>query len=192
MTMPKLERNRQIGEMYAAGVPWPDIARHFSISDSRIHQLGKPWARQRAKAKSTAHRQFMQELLRMYAAGTPLPEIAEHFGISAAHVNNCVWSHPDSAELRAQRAKARAEHSQRVIQTLFADSGQIGFPERNQRIAKAYAAGVTLQQIGNRFGITRERVRQIINPDQRRQYRRELMRKRRGRSPRLTGQGVGD
>src|SRR5438270_1628170 len=34
--------------------------------------------------------------------------------------------------------------------------------ERNERIVELYRSGVTLQEIGDRFGVTRERVRQIV------------------------------
>src|SRR2546421_12992073 len=34
--------------------------------------------------------------------------------------------------------------------------------ERNERIVELYRSGVTLQEIGDRFGVTRERIRQIV------------------------------
>lgn len=34
---------------------------------------------------------------------------------------------------------------------------------RDQKIAMAYLSGLTLQQVGDQFGMTRERVRQILN-----------------------------
>lgn len=38
------------------------------------------------------------------------------------------------------------------------------FSERNQKIIKRYAKGLTLQEVGDEFAVTRERVRQIIRP----------------------------
>ena len=173
----QVERNQRIGQMYAAGVPAAQIAAQFSLSLIRIRQLGRPWGGQRAKvlaevrAKVVSDRRqrLLQRLLPMYVAGVPTSQIAQRCEVHVTTVRRIASRSDAIAKWRAQRLKAQAEHDQRALQTYIGDDAdQIGLPERNRRIAKAYAAGLTLRQLGDRFGITRQRIQQIVTREIRR------------------------
>jgi hypothetical protein len=47
----KLDRNRRIVEMYAAGISKGDIAAHFGVTRPRVHQILKRMARMESLLK---------------------------------------------------------------------------------------------------------------------------------------------
>lgn len=71
-------------------------------------------------------------------SGLSAKQIAEHAGVNVASVY--VWAHRNGVALAKPNANA----------------------QRNQKMVHMHAQGCTLQSIGNQFGITRERVRQIL------------------------------
>lgn len=79
------------------------------------------------------------------------------FGIPHTHIVRLVRAPQQNEVLRAEPSDAG-----------FLDLVLTGFECRDQRAvicARAYAMGATLQELGGRFGVTRERIRQILGKE---------------------------
>lgn len=89
------------------------------------------------------------EIVAAVKAGTPVTEIAATFGLSATSIYQTLRQDGVSvADIRPLRE--RREHP--------------AFSERNKDIIEKYKSGLSAEQIGQEYGITRERVCQIIRP----------------------------
>lgn len=89
-----------------------------------------------------------QKIIADYNEGVKIADIAESNGVSQQTVFKVVRDSRESgAVTRAPRVRMRSDID----------------PNRNQRIVEMYLGGSTLNSIGEYFGLTRERIRQILN-----------------------------
>lgn len=87
------------------------------------------------------------ELAKRYQEGVSLMILSEQFGIGIAHI---------SSILKQQDVPTRSRGRPKG----FVNDAVTH--ERNERIAQLYQEGLTLETIGQKYGLTRERIRQII------------------------------
>lgn len=84
-----------------------------------------------------------QAIIAEYNAGTKISDIATKFELSAVSISKII----SAGRMMGQVTLARRKDN----------------PERNSRIASLYAGGLTMQTIAEEFGLSRERVRQILS-----------------------------
>ena len=89
-----------------------------------------------------------------YLAGETLASMSAEFGLHLAYISRLMRSvrggNPDLRARARQDARAKARQDARAK------------ARRTLKMAEMYRQGVTLEKIGQTFGVTRERVRQII------------------------------
>jgi hypothetical protein len=123
-----------------AGRSRREAATALGICEAYVVRLAKeagiPLAKNRSRAKVR-----LEELRQLAASGFTRQEAARELGASPAWVNNMARQH----DLKFLRAG------------LIIDA-----PIRVKQMAALYQSGKTLQEIGTQYGLTRERVRQLI------------------------------
>lgn len=93
-----------------------------------------------------------KRIAEQYCAGTPVAQMAKEFGIAEATVR-AIATHLNARRPR----KPIISKPPRVHVTKERNS------ERDKGICEDYLSGLTLQAVGDKHGITRERVRQILD-----------------------------
>ena len=140
-----LENKEEIARMCEQGCFEVDIAKKFGVSKctlrAYLEEIGiTPNLKPRGASNPLEpHLEKILPLIEMCSA----EQIGEMFNVSSASVNHFLRS----KGIYQQRGKKTANRTQ---------------PRRNE-IARFYLENNTLQATGDKFGITRERVRQILN-----------------------------
>jgi hypothetical protein len=124
----------------------------MSILDKIFQRLARPESQASRPGPPTGPRPWFVERLELIrvdrAAGMKTTEIAEKYNLSITYVRSLTRGMP----LPPQKYEMRAQRSQDII-------------ERNLAMVAAYEKGEeNLQSLGDKYGITRERVRQILEP----------------------------
>lgn len=123
---------------------------------TRRRELGPmddaPPQRKRAKRNYPRRNEARNEEIARLAMkeGVPLLEIASKFAIHVATVRHVLW---------------KAGHSTRGLSSNYRGDNALSSKEmmkRDKDIVRKRKKGMTLQAIGDEYGITRERVRQIL------------------------------
>jgi transposase-like protein len=113
-----------------------------------------------------------KRLLRLEAAGFPVVQIAERLGTTAGNVNQRAYllrkvaaqSGPTTEEIvRAKAARRRRELQRRENEALAEMRGALARgAARDRAIAEANKKGAGFRAIAKQFGVTRQRVHQIV------------------------------
>lgn len=146
------EEDQQIAEQYLAYVPIATIARDLDrlegVVRQRIHRLGL----QRSPAIVLLMRWAPEHLK------SQQPDVPEREWIAAVYA----WR----AQQRKDEADAKAEDVERAHAERIARSAEIDADDdldRNQKMKAKRLAGLTLEEIGEQYHLSRERVRQITD-----------------------------
>jgi DNA-binding XRE family transcriptional regulator len=124
-----------------AGCTRSEAAAALDICEAYVVRLAKEAGIPLVKNRSQAKVARLEELKQLAASGFTRQEAAHELGVSSAWVNNMAREH-DLKFLRAGLI--------------------IAPPTRVKQMAALYQSGKTLQEIGVQYGLTRERVRQLI------------------------------
>lgn len=130
----------QIRQDYAAGLTQSYIASRYGVSQPTVHKKVKgvdPVIRPTT---------LLPKVYALASQGKTRREIATELGTNVTYVSRLCKRHGIKAVRQERQADKRGQS------TL----------ERNEAIRAMYESGHTLQEVGNRYGMTRERVRQII------------------------------
>lgn len=121
----------------------PAVRQHFQHLITK-RQLSQRRVREEGAPTYTASRVELRKSVRAAAAtGKNLYEIMDAFGLKASQVKYILKNDHRWKELKASRPRRSPS-------------------ARNLEIIEAHSSGQTLETIGERFGISRERVRQIV------------------------------
>jgi transcriptional regulator with XRE-family HTH domain len=146
---------QKVADLYASGLSYEAIAERFGVTKARVGQIigslgvakrkaGRPRSNGHA-TKAAASKRW--EIASLYESGMTMPEVAKACGISAGWVSQIM----KKLGVAARPAGSRHGNHARVVR-------RSDYPT----IAARYKSGLTLEQVGAEFGITRERVRQIV------------------------------
>jgi transposase len=139
-------------EMYEQGASLRDVGERFGVSSQAVGKLFRKngFAMRKRGVLSAEHP--LAEMYAMYQSGASLREVGETYGLSAFNVSELfsrvgLPKRSDSKpELSADETQARKLHASPRVHEMY----------------ELYEHGATLEEIGDDFGITRERVRQLF------------------------------
>jgi DNA-binding NarL/FixJ family response regulator len=141
-------KRAELAALYAAGMTLQAIGERYELTRERVRQIITPdpkyVAHKVAARRGRVRAARRAEVLRLAGEGMMQKDIAERVGLSQSRV----WQILSDAGLVFDHTKRRE-----------------ALAAKRAELAALYAAGMTLQAIGDRYGLTRERVRQIITPD---------------------------
>lgn len=102
-------------------------------------------------ALPVTHKDLTEErnlaIVQRYEAGHTIKAIAADYGITHAYISQIAKRYGASRELHMQNRQNKGSRT----------------PERDAVMCERYLAGETLGQLGKAYGVTRERIRQILN-----------------------------
>ena len=171
-----------LAEAGSAGMRGSDIARHFTIPDPHMPSMGKLGNRSQSIQRRLAWTNQILERFELhdharrggkepspYYHNVPVyrwfitPGGVQFLGDGLAEGRRKMRRDREEAE----RVRLEAFHKQLadLLTQAYAENDPVTTPqcEREQVMRKLRDAGCTLQDIGDVFGVTRERVRQIIH-----------------------------
>ena len=102
----------------------------------------------------------VDRIVRLYGSGLTTTQVGERVGMSAGGVGYLLRRLPDYDRLYLARKEVlRNGEPTRLMLT---GGDKVADPARLARMAHAYRAGWTLEEVGGQEGISRERVRQLL------------------------------
>ena len=153
-TAERLLRDRQICDLRAAGMTLEDTARAAGCSIPVVYKVaraagvrpGSNWYRHDAR------------VLKLYRLGVPQVEIAREIGVGKNRItkilNRLLPDRPDGRRNSGRRPKRQTPAQIAARQVSAVNPAEA---------LKMRAQGQTLRQIGKHFGVSAERVRQILS-----------------------------
>ncbi len=130
-------------ELYKQGATLKQAGERFGISVGHVSRLFKKASLQTRRAGPRTADYQLEELYAAYQEGATLQEVSERFGISKPLMSQLF----KAAGLKTRTAGRRPQEADPRIAAMHA----------------LYERGFTLEEIGDEYGITRERVRQLLN-----------------------------
>lgn len=152
MTLAKRQRNLEIFTRAAAGESCSDIAAALGMSTSAVYAMLYYYGKNsgRNAQRSEAKRRRNADILARLRAGQTQSEVADALKVSHHTVFHVIRREaPELVSVLRQRWREQCR--QRGVKA-----------KRNAVIAERFRSGQTLQEIGDAYGLTRERVRQIV------------------------------
>lgn len=142
---------RPVQEMYRhyqEGATMGEVAKKFGISLTYVSQLFKKAGLKARTPVPGLNVYPVQEMYRAYRAGVSLDEVGDRFGVPASTVSQLFGRAGFKPFRREQHppSKLKTGASASHVQDMYV----------------LYEQGATLQEIGYRFGVTREYVRQLF------------------------------
>jgi transposase-like protein/uncharacterized protein (DUF433 family) len=154
-------RNKEIIDLYKTG-EWSiqSLADHYKLSVSYIKYLVafKAPTLTRMEARNA-------QIVEFYKQEQDVLKTAEHFNLSTFSIRSILHRNGGELVRNAERSQKR------------------GPTERHLNMIEMYQSGKTLQEVGEHFGITRERVRQIL-------HKFDVTSRKAGRTPKPIGEDV--
>ena len=136
-----VERDAEIIERCLAGATVEELAEEFSLSKLRIAQTLKTDPRTSTLVRERRLQQRNTEIIEGRLAGAEVGDLAREFKLAQKRVREVLESDERTRGLKAAKRPLSA---------------------RDEQMIAMRVDGHTLQEIGERFNLTRERVRQIL------------------------------
>lgn len=144
-------QHAEIVRLYESGMSLTAIGERFRVSMMPISRVlreegvvvRKP-GEIRGKPPSVLEPSQYEEIIHLYGLGLSMREVGEKFGVTPMPIRNVLYSH--GVKIR------------RKGWTKQLDS----YAERDARVVESYKTGKSMEDVGRQFGISRERVRQVL------------------------------
>jgi DNA-binding transcriptional regulator LsrR (DeoR family) len=143
---------KEMYEVYAQGASLREVGERFGVSSQLVGQLFRKEGlaiRQRG-VLTTEHP--VEEMYALYESGATFREVGERYGLSAFNIS----------EMFSRAGLAKRSDSKPELSAAEIEARKRGASPRVLEMYELYEHGATLEEIGDDFGITRERVRQLF------------------------------
>lgn len=145
---------KEMYEVYQRGASLKEVATRFGVSPSLVGQLFKREGlavRPRQRAVLSAEYP-VAEMHALYQSGASFREVGERYGLNALNVS----------ELFSRAGLPKRSDSKPALSDAEIEARKGQANPRVLAMYQSYERGATLVEIGDDFGITRERVRQLF------------------------------
>lgn len=141
-----MELIEEVVKSYQLGFSLKEVGEQVGISPYKVWSILKDEGVQRRPKGASPKREFASLIVRRYQTGSMVRELADGYGVHPGTVYRIL------DEANVERRDDRSLHK----------GGMKRDASRHRRIIKSYLSGLSLKEVGKRFGVSHQRIHEIL------------------------------